>query len=576
MANYCPHCMRKISDDVSCCDHCGKSLDVSNLAHQLPINTLLSGRYLVGKAIGEGGFGIVYMGCDLRLDMQVAIKEYYPSGMVGRVNTYSNSISLSGAASPEWFKTEQEKFLTEARHMSKYINLPHVVSVTDFFYENGTAYTVMKFLNGQSLSQALSSEGPVRDFSKVYKLLRPVMETLEIIHKDNLVHRDISPSNLMFDEFGQLVLLDFGAARVSNPEEEKSLSVVLKHGYAPPEQYQSHGKQGPWTDVYALCATMYKTITGVTPPSVADRMVSELARPSSLNAQISPVQEEVLMRGLAMDSSERIQNMRELIEAFDSADGASCTHSGKKGSDRDPSDTASHKGKRRKLIPGLVVLFVLILSVAAFNKFLPKPQSEVIPVVSVSPSATPGIPEPTATPDIPEATAVPEPTATPALSYSYSIEIDGQEYHAETEDELNALLLQSLFGNNYTSPENVPENDVKINSNPIVIVDQKATGTSYGYSNGAFTVKNVSGGNINTLTLNIKILDENQVVIATTHPQQGVVISDGESIVFDAGVNAEKGAYSMKLDGYSFFTGTDHNGEYIKGHFEQAEELVLN
>ena len=319
MSLYCPHCLTNNPDDSLVCSRCGKDMLIHNESNQLPVNSILNGRYLIGKVLGEGGFGIVYVGLDLRLDTAVAIKEYYPSGIVNRISTYSSSVTIAGSSSKGQFEGGRERFLNEARLVTKFRGNPNIVDIMDFFYENGTAYIVMEFLSGGSLSQLLAAKGPLKDFSKLYEMIRPVMQALDKLHSEGLIHRDISPSNLMFSKEGQIKLIDFGAVRQSNAEDEKSLSVVLKHGYAPVEQYQSHGRQGAWTDVYALCATMYKLLTGTTPMNVTDRLSEELPLPSSLGAEISPAQEKVLMHGMALQQKDRIQNMTELMDAFDKA-----------------------------------------------------------------------------------------------------------------------------------------------------------------------------------------------------------------------------------------------------------------
>ena len=322
MSLYCPHCLTNNPDNSVVCGRCGKDMMIHNESNQLPVNSILNGRYLIGKVLGEGGFGIVYVGLDLRLDTTVAIKEYYPSGIVNRISTYSNTVTIAGSSSKNQFEGGRERFLNEARLVTKFRGNPNIVDIMDFFYENGTAYIVMEYLSGGSLSQLLAAKGPIRDFSKLYEMIRPVMQALDKLHSEGLIHRDISPSNLMFSREGQIKLLDFGAVRQSNADDEKSLSVVLKHGYAPVEQYQSHGRQGAWTDVYALCATMYKLLTGTTPMNVTDRITEELPLPSSLGVGISPAQEKVLMHGLALKQENRIQNMTELMSAFDNADKA--------------------------------------------------------------------------------------------------------------------------------------------------------------------------------------------------------------------------------------------------------------
>ena len=316
---FCPNCMAKISAGDTKCPVCGGNVNVQNAAHQLPVNTILNGRYIIGKVLGEGGFGITYLGYDLQTDTKAAIKEYFPSGISYRFSGQSRTVSIQDKGSSEQFAKGKERFLGEARTVYRFRDEENIVNVLDFFSENNTVYIVMEYIEGVSLGQYLSQNGRVGDFDELYKILRPVMVSLDHVHKAGLIHRDISPSNLMIDMNGTVKLLDFGTARSMSEDGEKSLSVVLKHGFAPMEQYKTHGKQGAWTDVYALCATMYKLLTGQTPVSAMDRMDSEMPLPSALGVKISPAQEEVLFKGLALPVKDRIQTVGELIELFDAA-----------------------------------------------------------------------------------------------------------------------------------------------------------------------------------------------------------------------------------------------------------------
>ena len=316
---FCPNCMAKISAGDTKCPVCGGNVNVQNAAHQLPVNTILNGRYIIGKVLGEGGFGITYLGYDLQTDTKAAIKEYFPSGISYRFSGQSRTVSIQDKGSSEQFAKGKERFLGEARTVYRFRDEENIVNVLDFFSENNTVYIVMEYIEGVSLGQYLSQNGRVGDFDELYKILRPVMVSLDHVHKAGLIHRDISPSNLMIDMNGTVKLLDFGTARSMSEDGEKSLSVVLKHGFAPMEQYKTHGKQGAWTDVYALCATMYKLLTGQTPVSAMDRMDSEMPLPSALGVKISPAQEEVLFKGLALPVKDRIQTVGELIALFDAA-----------------------------------------------------------------------------------------------------------------------------------------------------------------------------------------------------------------------------------------------------------------
>ena len=317
---YCPYCMNEVSDDIVMCPKCGRNIsEYLHPAHVLRQGALLNNRYLIGGLLGEGGFGITYIGMDTLLQYRVAIKEFFPNGMVNRNNTISNDVlSISTDSAKELFSKSRDNFLREARTLAKFNNESGIVAVKDFFEENHTVYIVMEYLDGITLKQYLNQVGTISPYNTVC-LLMPVFNSLKKIHEKKLIHRDISPDNIML--VGEEVkLLDFGAAREF--ADEKSLSVMLKHGYAPMEQYRRHGIQGAWTDVYAICATMYKCITGKIPPDAPDRVFEdELKMPSELGIDIDPDFEKVLKHGLALKPDERIQSIDDLLEELDSVPG---------------------------------------------------------------------------------------------------------------------------------------------------------------------------------------------------------------------------------------------------------------
>ena len=320
MSEYCPSCMAENADSAEKCSICGGDMHVQNRQHQLPVMTILEGRYLIGKVLGEGGFGITYIGLDLRLEERVAIKEFYPTGSVTRYAKHSEAVEATSAEGEILLEREREKFLNEARTMSRFSGESSIVHVKDFFYANSTAYIVMEFIDGETMQQRLKEKGPENDFNKLLDMLRPVIKDLDDVHRAGFIHRDISPSNLMVDKSGSVKLLDFGTAREVNEDGEKSLSIMLKPGFAPEEQYRRRGQQGPWTDVYALCATIYKLCTGVTPEVSVDRLSDDsLEPPSKLGVKINPQQEAVLARGLAVHQEDRIQSVAELLEELDKA-----------------------------------------------------------------------------------------------------------------------------------------------------------------------------------------------------------------------------------------------------------------
>ncbi|MBD8972520.1 MAG: serine/threonine protein kinase [Clostridiales bacterium] len=241
------------------CPYCGlEQRSYTPIPRCLIVGTRLADCYVLGKVLGEGSFGITYIGWDSLLEIPVAIKGYYPSDLVSRdvVRGNDNSVYLFSGIEKEEYDSRLERFLKEARNLTRFNQLPSIVSVRDFFYANNTAYIVMDYIEGESLKAYIKREGAM-DAREVLKVFRPILESLEKMHVTGIIHRDISPDNLLFDADHNLVLIDFGAAELQNAELTRTVTITFKRGFSPEEQYRSHGKQGPWTDIYALCASMY-------------------------------------------------------------------------------------------------------------------------------------------------------------------------------------------------------------------------------------------------------------------------------------------------------------------------------
>ena len=282
-------------------------------AHQLPAGTVLHERFEIKRVIGEGGFGITYEGIDRRLNARVAVKEYYMSGFVNRNCAVSLDVIPSVGEKEETFRKNREKFYSEAMVLARFNGEDGIVRVQDYFQENQTAYIVMEYLDGGSLKDLLNRRGKL-PWRETLELLLPGMISLGHVHEAGIIHRDISPDNIMLTKGGSIRILDFGAARKATEGDPKSLSVILKPGYAPEEQYRSKGVQGPWTDVYAFCATMYRCITGTVPEEAMDRLVSDTLRPVHFLVPDCPVSvSKVIGKGMAVSQADRYQNLDELI-----------------------------------------------------------------------------------------------------------------------------------------------------------------------------------------------------------------------------------------------------------------------
>ncbi len=309
----CPHCLREIREKSSTrfCPYCGKdATKMTEVQHQLKPFTILAGKYLVGDVLGEGGFGITYVGYDINLEMRVAVKEFYPNGFVTRESNATTAMTIYTSTNEASVQKWRDSFIKEARALAKCSHLSGVVGVKDFFQENNTAYIILEYLEGTDLKNYVKSQGGKVSVDWLLKGMEPVIQALEEVHKQGIIHRDISPDNIRLLPDGKMKLMDFGAARDYNGAGEKSLSIMLKPGYAPEEQYRSKGVQGPWTDVYALAGTIYRCITGVTPTESMDRVrQDDLKKPSALGVQIAPKTENAIMKAMSIYAEGRYQSM---------------------------------------------------------------------------------------------------------------------------------------------------------------------------------------------------------------------------------------------------------------------------
>ena len=316
MAIRCPGCMKR-KEQSPICEHCGYNENIPNYPHQLPIGTVLREQYVIGKVLGQGGFGITYMGWDQNLDVPIAIKEYFPSGYVNRETTNTLSVTCS-RENTDIFIHNRDRFIREAKALAKLRDIPGIVRIHNFFQENGTAYIVMEYVEGIDLKRYIRMQGRVMTPAETFTVLKPVMEAMSAVHEAELVHRDISPDNIMIQRNGQAKLLDFGAVReVLDADTDRQLSqateAILKQGFAPMEQYQNRGSLGPWTDVYALCATMYYCMTGKVPPDAPARLLENRALEWDSIPGLAQSQKEALERGMALLPKQRTPSTRQLL-----------------------------------------------------------------------------------------------------------------------------------------------------------------------------------------------------------------------------------------------------------------------
>ena len=310
----CENCFAQIEKEP--CPKCG--FDQSRYVKDpmtLALGSVLENRYVIGGVIGKGGFGTTYLAYDRKLECRVAVKEYYPYGLAVRTPG-TTTVSVSGAEAKETFTNGAEKFYDEARLVAQFNGNPNIVSVHDFFYANDTVYFTMGYLDGMTLKSYLKEYGALSLAQAVY-VAESVSNALMAAHSMNVLHRDISPDNIMVCKDGTVKLLDFGAARQVVTEGSQSLSVILKQGFAPLEQYQKKGKQGPWTDIYSLGATLYHALT----LDILDDPMSRLEDDEEYSSNCHQIDEgfwQIIKKATALRIVDRYQDIFEMRKELNS------------------------------------------------------------------------------------------------------------------------------------------------------------------------------------------------------------------------------------------------------------------
>lgn len=308
----CLGCMKQFGKEFDVCPHCGFIVGTKpKFKDHLVPGTRLYGRYILGKVLGHGGFGVTYLAWDEKLSRAVAIKEFFPHAISTRSEGQTD-LSCYDEKSEEFFREGVKKMLDEGMRISKFSSNPHVVNIYDCFEENNTSYIVMEYLEGKDLKEYLAEKGGRLAPEEAIRFITPIINVLEVMHKEHLIHRDISPDNIYLCNSGEVKLLDFGSARLAVEDANKSLSIMVKRGYAPQEQYMSRSKQGPWTDIYAVCATLYKLITGKTPPDSNELGSVAVKSFSEFGINNCDELEKVILHGMESDYTARIQSAPEL------------------------------------------------------------------------------------------------------------------------------------------------------------------------------------------------------------------------------------------------------------------------
>lgn len=282
---------------------------------------ILKERYKIEEVIGAGGFGITYRAWDPLLQSYVAIKEYYPSGIATR-SADSSKVCVPVGQEQREYHRGRIRFLKEAQDVARFQLEPNIVSIYDYLEENDTAYMVMEYLHGCTLKQYIREHGGRLDTDHILHICLSVLDALAVVHKAGMIHRDISPENIFICEDLTVKLIDFGAAKQVYLDGEQTMSVVLKPGYAPPEQYAKKDKQGPWTDIYALGATLYFAATGEKPEESFGRVLEDTIKPvCEVNPEIPRAMSQVIMRAMSVKIEDRYQTVEAMREALLAGEG---------------------------------------------------------------------------------------------------------------------------------------------------------------------------------------------------------------------------------------------------------------
>lgn len=357
----CKSCFQEYDESFGMCPNCGYvEGEPPAEVFCLTPGTVIADRYIIGGMLGLGGFGITYKAWDKKLETLLAIKEYYPSGLVNR-QPGGTDIMLVATKREREFVYGKTRFLEEARNMAKFSTHKNIVNVFDFFEANNTAYIVMEFLDGKTLSQAIQQQNVPLPYDYCVNIATQVCAALKSIHKENILHRDVSPDNIMICNDGNVKLFDFGAARFSAGVENR-VTVVVKPGFAPPEQYDKVNRQDPRTDIYALGATLYYAMTGMKPEESTNRKIEDtLLPPAAVDNNIPENISNAVMRAMAVEQQYRFAS----VDNFEAA-----LSSGKKVA----SVQKERAKRRRRRLTGILASFLVIVGAAGLFLYMLKAQ----------------------------------------------------------------------------------------------------------------------------------------------------------------------------------------------------------
>ena len=358
--NLCYNCFQEKPEGAGPCPHCGFDLEENEKKFPVALRagTVLNGRYIVGRVLGQGGFGITYLALDTQLNAKVAIKEFMPGEIATRQGT---TVSVMMDTKSEEFAYGAERFQEEARTLAKFIGNPNIAAVTSYFDENDTSYFVMDYIEGISFKTYIANHGGKICVEETLNVMIPVLRALTAVHAEGFIHRDVTPDNIYITKDGMVKLLDFGSARYSIGDKSKSLDVILKVGYAPKEQYIRRSRQGPFTDVYSCAACFYAAITGFLPPESLERLDSDTLVPiSQAGIEIPEYLDKAILKGLAVQPEDRFQSAAEFLEAIERQRVVEVPAPGGAAA---PAPTPEKKKVKPALIAGIAAAVVVVLGI---------------------------------------------------------------------------------------------------------------------------------------------------------------------------------------------------------------------
>ena len=356
----CYNCFQHIQDPAALCPYCGFDLEENRQKFPVALRagTVLNNRYIVGRVLGQGGFGITYVAFDTQLQTRMAIKEYMPSDIATRVE--GTTVSIMMDTKSDDFTYGAERFQEEARTLAKFIGHPNIAGVSSYFDENDTSYFVMDYIEGVSFKSYIANNGGKVSVDETLNVMIPILRALTAVHAEGFIHRDVTPDNIYISKDGNVKLLDFGSARYSIGDKSKSLDVILKVGYAPKEQYIRRGRQGPYTDVYSCAACFYASLTGYLPPESLERLDhDELVPVSQAGVDIPEWLDKAILKGLAVQPEDRFQSAAEFLDAIENQLVVDVPAAGQ-------TAPAPQKKPKTALIAGVAAALVVVVGMGAF------------------------------------------------------------------------------------------------------------------------------------------------------------------------------------------------------------------